>query len=159
MITKKELEDKKDYARLLYMQGEQQKVIAEKVGVSAQTITKWVNVGGWSEQRAAQNITRPELVNKLLRTVDKMIEAVNDSDDPDAANGLGDKLAKFAATIEKLDKHTSIVDVIEVFMAFSKWLQFQAEFDEDITPELLKTINKYHNQYINYLMQNKLINK
>ena len=159
MITKKELEDKKDYARLLYMQGEQQKVIAEKVGVSAQTITKWVNVGGWVEQRAAQNITRPELVNKLLRTVDKMIEAVNDSDDPDAANGLGDKLAKFAATIEKLDKHTSIVDVIEVFMAFSKWLQFQAEFDEDITPELLKTINKYHNQYINYLMQNKLTNK
>ena len=159
MGTKKELEDKKDYARLLYMQGEQQKVIAEKVGVSAQTITKWVNVGGWVEQRAAQNITRPELVNKLLRTVDKMIEAVNDSDDPDAANGLGDKLAKFAATIEKLDKHTSIEDVIEVFMAFSKWLQFQAEFDEDITPELLKTINKYHNQYINYLMQNKLINK
>lgn len=159
MITKKELEDKKDYARLLYMQGEQQKVIAEKVGVSAQTITKWVNVGGWVEQRAAQNITRPVLVNKLLRTVDKMIETVNDSDDPDAANGLGDKLAKFAATIEKLDKHTSIVDVIEVFMAFSKWLQFQAEFDEDITPELLKTINKYHNQYINYLMQNKLINK
>ncbi|WP_295424191.1 terminase [uncultured Prevotella sp.] len=158
-MTKKELEDKKDYARLLYMQGEQQKVIAEKVGVSAQTITKWVNVGGWVEQRAARNITRPELVNKLLRTVDKMIEAVNDSDDPDAANGLGDKLAKFAATIEKLDKHTSIVDVIEVFMAFSKWLQFQAEFDEDITPELLKTINKYHNQYINYLMQNKLINK
>ena len=159
MLTKKELEDKKDYARLLSMQGEQQKVIAEKVGVSAQTITKWVNVGGWVEQRAAQNITRPELVNKLLRTVDKMIETVNDSDDPDAANGLGDKLAKFAATIEKLDKHTSIVDVIEVFMAFSKWLQFQAEFDEDITPELLKTINKYHNQYINYLMQNKLINK
>ena len=159
MSTKKELEDKKDYARLLYMQGEQQKTIAEKAGVSPQTVTKWVNTGNWSEQRAAQNITRPELVNKLLRTVDKMIESVNTSEDPDAANGLGDKLAKFAATIEKLDKHTSIVDVIEVFMAFSKWLQFQAEFDEDITPELLKTINKYHNQYINYLMQNKLINK
>lgn len=157
MSTKKELEDKKDYARLLYMQGEQQKTIAEKAGVSPQTVTKWVNTGNWSEQRAAQNITRPELVNKLLRTVDKMIEAVNTSEDPDAANGLGDKLAKFAATIEKLDKHTSIVDVIEVFMAFDKWLQYQAQYDEDITPELLKTINKYHNQYINYLMQNKLI--
>lgn len=157
MSTKKELEDKKDYARLLYMQGEQQKTIAEKAGVSPQTVTKWVNTGNWSEQRAAQNITRPELVNKLLRTVDKMIEAVNTSEDPDAANGLGDKLAKFAATIEKLDKHTSIVDVIEVFMAFGKWLQYQTQYDEDITPELLKAINKYHNQYINYLMQNKLI--
>lgn len=84
-----------------------------------------------------------------------MLESVND--DPQAINGLGDKLAKFSATIEKLDKHTSIVDVIEVFMAFSKWLQFQAQFDEEITPELLKTINRYHNQYIDYLMQNKLI--
>lgn len=154
-MTKKELEEKKDYARILFMQGDSQKVIAEKTGISAQTITKWVKVDGWSEQRAAQSITRPELVNKLLRTIDKMLESVND--DPQAINGLGDKLAKFSATIEKLDKHTSIVDVIEVFMAFSKWLQFQAQFDEEITPELLKTINRYHNQYIDYLMQNKLI--
>ena len=154
-MTKKELEEKKDYARILFMQGDSQKVIAEKTGISAQTITKWVKADGWSEQRAAQSITRPELVNKLLRTIDKMLESV--SDDPQAINGLGDKLAKFSATIEKLDKHTSIVDVIEVFMAFSKWLQFQAQFDEEITPELLKTINRYHNQYIDYLMQNKLI--
>ena len=156
-LTKQQLEEKKEYARLLYMQGEAQKMIAEKTGISQQTITKWVADNGWSEQRAAQNISRPELVNKLLRTIDKMIESVNSSDDPNAAAGLGDKLAKFSATIEKLDKYTSIVDVIEVFMAFSKWLQFQAQFDEGITPELLRTINKYHNQYINYLMQNKLI--
>lgn len=158
-MDKKQLEQKKEFARILYMQGDSQKVIAEKTGISAQTITKWVTNGGWSEQRAAQNITRPELVNKLLRTIDKMIESVNASEDPEAINGLGDKLSKFSATIEKLDKHTSIVDVIEVFMAFSKWLQFQAQFDDGITPELLKTINKYHNQYINYLMQNKLISK
>lgn len=158
-MDKKQLEQKKEFARILYMQGDAQKVIAEKTGISAQTITKWVTNGGWSEQRAAQNITRPELVNKLLRTIDKMIESVNASEDPEAINGLGDKLSKFSATIEKLDKHTSIVDVIEVFMAFSKWLQFQAQFDDGITPELLKTINKYHNQYINYLMQNKLISK
>lgn len=156
-MTGKQNEDKKDYARLLFMQGESQKEIAKKVGISAQTITKWVSDGGWHEQRAAQNITRPELVNKLLRTIDKMIDAVNTSEDPEAANGLADKLAKFSSTIEKLDKQTSIVDVIEVFMAFSKWLQFQAQFDNGITPELLQTINKYHNQYITYLMQNKLI--
>lgn len=155
--NKKQLEEKKDYARILYMQGEPQKLIAEKTGISAQTITRWVNDGGWQQQRAAQNITRPELVNKLLRTIDKMLDSVSETDDPSAINGLGDKLAKFSATIEKLDKSTSIVDVIEVFMAFSKRLQFLAQFDDSITPELLKTINKYHNQYIDYLMQNKLI--
>lgn len=40
MATKKEREEKKDYARILFMQGDSQKVIAEKTGISAQTITK-----------------------------------------------------------------------------------------------------------------------
>ncbi len=155
MATKKELEEKREYARLLFMQGETQKIIAEKVGVSAVTINKWVAENGWQEQRAAANITRPELVNKLLHTIDKLIEQVNESDDPEAMAGLGDKLAKLSTTIERLDKKASIVDVIEVFMAFSKWMQFRMSFDDGITPELLKTINKYHDLYINELLQNK----
>jgi FPC/CPF motif-containing protein YcgG len=81
---------------------------------------------------------------------------VTKSEDPTALNGLADKLAKFSSTIEKLDKHTSVVDVIEVFMAFNKWMQYQSQFDDAITPELLQTFNRYHNQYVNYLMQNKL---
>ena len=155
MATKKNLEEKKEYARLLFMQGEMQKVIAEKAGVSAVTINKWVAENGWKEQRAAANITRPELVNKLLHTIDKLIEKVNESDDPEAMAGLGDKLAKLSTTIERLDKKASIVDVIEVFMAFSKWMQFRMSFDDEITPELLKTINQYHDLYINELLQNK----
>ncbi|WP_373153274.1 terminase gpP N-terminus-related DNA-binding protein [Bacteroides uniformis] len=155
MATKKELEDKREYARLLFMQGETQKVIAEKVGVSAVTINKWVAENGWQEQRAASSITRPELVNKLLHTIDRLIEQVNESEDPEAMAGLGDKLAKLSTTIERLDKKASIVDVIEVFMAFSKWMQFRMSFDDEITPELLKTINKYHDLYINELLQNK----
>lgn len=155
MTTRKTLEDKKEYARLLFMQGEQQNTIAEKTGVSRQTINRWVTDNGWLEKRAAEHITRPELVNKLLRTIDRMIEQVNDSDDPEAVSGLGDKLAKLSSTIERLDKKASIVDVIEVFMAFSKWMQFRVTFDEGVTPELLKTINRYHDLYINELLQNK----
>lgn len=154
-MTKKEIEEKREFARLLYMQGEQQKIIADKIGVSAQTITKWVNDGGWQEQRAASNITRPELVNKLLLTINKLIEQVNESEDPEAINGLGDKLSKLSTTIERLDKKSSIVDVVEVFMAFSKWLQFRMSFDDDVTPELLRTINKYHDLYITELLQRK----
>ena len=155
MATKKEFEEKREYARLLFMQGETQKVIAEKVGVSAVTINKWVAENGWQEQRAAANITRPELVNKLLHTIDKLIEQVNESDDPEAMAGLGDKLAKLSTPSNASTKKASIVDVIEVFMAFSKWMQFRMSFDDEITPELLKTINKYHDLYINELLQNK----
>lgn len=61
---------------------------------------------------------RPELVNKLLLTIDTLITQVNSSDDPTLIAGLGDKLAKLSAVIEKLDKKANVVDAIEVFMAF-----------------------------------------
>ena len=58
-------------------------------------------------------------------------------------------------TIDKIREAASIVDVVEVFMAFSKWLQFRMSFDDDVTPELLRTINKYHDLYITELLQSK----
>lgn len=155
-LTKKELEEKREYARLLFMNGESNKSIAERTGISAATIGKWVNDGGWHEQRAASSISRPQLVNKLLRTIDELIESVTKSRDPVLIGGLGDKLAKFSATIERLDKKTSVVDVIDVFMAFNKWMQYRAQSDPEITPELLKTFNKYHDLYINELLQKKM---
>ena len=40
------------------------------------------------------------------------------------------------------------MDAIDVFMAFTKWMEFRAQTDPDITPELLKTINRYQDLYI-----------
>ena len=67
---------------------------------------------------------------------------------PEKTAASADKLVKFAATVERLDKKTSVVDVIEVFMAFSKWLQYRMSFDPNVTPELLKTINNYNDLFI-----------
>lgn len=148
MATKKEREQQREHARLLYMQGEPQKVIAEKVGVSAQTITKWVTEGTWDQARAAASITRPELVNKILNSINTLLDDLSNDPSPEKTAAAADKLAKFGATIERLDKKTSIVDIIEVFMAFSKWLQYRMSFDPNVTPELLKTINHYHDLFI-----------
>lgn len=41
-MANKVSEEKKEFARVLYMSGEQQNIIAEKVGVSKQTINRWV---------------------------------------------------------------------------------------------------------------------
>lgn len=143
----------REHARLLFMQGEPQKVIAEKVGVSAQTITKWVNDGDWQAARSAANITRPELVNKILKSIDVLVEDLVNEPSPEKTAAAADKLVKFAATIERLDKKTSVVDIIEVFMAFSKWLQYRMSFDPNVTPELIQTINKYHDLFISEQLQ------
>ena len=147
-MTKAETEKKKSLARTLYMAGLGQNEIADKVDVSRVTVSKWCNTEGWKEARAAKNVTRPELVNKLLLTIDTLITQVNDSKDPALVAGLGDKLAKLSAVIEKLDKKANVVDVIEVFMAFSKWIEFRSTVDPEVTPELIKAINKYQDLYI-----------
>lgn len=147
-MTKAEQENKKQLGRSLYMSGMEQQEIAERLGVSRVTISNWCTKEGWKEARAAKNITRPELVNKLLLTIDQLIENVNKSNDPTLIGSLADKLSKLSAVVEKLDKKANVVDAIEVFMAFNKWLQYNAEFDPEITPELIKAINKYQNQFL-----------
>lgn len=147
-MTKAETEKKKSLARSLYMAGMEQQEIADKVEVSRVTISKWCNAEGWKEARAAKSVTRPELVNKLLLTIDTLITQVNESNDPTLVAGLGDKLAKLSSVIEKLEKKASVVDAIEVFMALSKWIEFRSAIDPEVTPELIKAINKYQDLYI-----------
>lgn len=147
-MKKAEIERKKQLGRSLYLSGMELTEIAEQVGVSRVSVSKWCSSGGWKEARAAKNITRPELVNKLLLTIDNLIESVNQSKDPTLIGSLADKLSKLSATIEKLDKKANVVDAIEVFMAFNKWIQDQASYDPEITPELIKAINKYQNKFL-----------
>lgn len=154
-MTKADTEKKKSLARSLYLAGMEQTEIAEKVDVSRVTISKWCNADGWKEARAAKSVTRPELVNKLLLTIDTLITQVNASNDATLIAGLGDKLAKLSAVIEKLDKKANVVDAIEVFMAFSKWIEFRSAVDPEVTPELIKAINKYQDLYITEQMSIK----
>ena len=147
-MKKNELEKKKTLGRSLYMSGMELTEIANQVEVSRQAVSKWCTNEGWKEARAAKNISRPELVNKLLLAIDNLISQVNQSGDPEAIGTLADKLSKLSATIEKLDKKANVIDAIEVFMAFNRWIQDQASFDPEITPELIKAINKYQNKFL-----------
>lgn len=130
------------------MSGMEMTEIADKVGVSRVTISKWCNADGWKEARAAKNITRPELTNKILLSIDKLLEEANNSDDPALVAGLADKLAKFSAVIEKLDKNANIIDAIDVFKAFSGWLEFRAQTDPSITLELIQQVNHLQDMFI-----------
>lgn len=151
----KATEEQKEHARDLYMYGEPQNVIAEKVRVSKQTVNRWVAEGDWDKRRAAQSVTRPELVNGLLRAISNQIEALNEEKDPEKVAGVGDRLSKLAAAIEKLDKKANVVDAIEVFMAFGKWLQYRAQGDAELTPELIKAINRYQDIYVSEQLSSK----
>lgn len=138
-MNKKESLEKKELARLYYFNGDPQKEIANKIGVSAVTINKWVKAEAWDQLRAAKVITRRELVAKMLTKINEKLES---------GEWSADEMAKATSAIEKLDKQTNVVTVIEVFSAYNKWLISRMELDPELTPELVKTMNKYQDIFI-----------
>ena len=148
MGTKKDNENKRELAKMLYVGGSEVAEIAERVGVSRQSVSAWINKNGWKELRAARSITRPELVNKLLVTINNLIEDVNTGDDPASVSGLADKLVKLSSVIERLDKKANIVQTVDVFMAFSDWVEYQAKSDPEVTVAFMKVLNRLHNEFL-----------
>lgn len=129
----------KQLAQKFYMEGIQQKDIASRVGVSPQTINKWVKDGKWEELRAANTITRREIVNKMLQQINEKLTA---------GEWTPDELAKATAAIDKLDKQTNVVTVIEVFSAYNSWLVSRMQIDPELTPETVKLMNRYQDIFI-----------
>lgn len=138
-MNKKESKEKKELARLYYFNGEPQKEIAAKIGISATTLSKWVKTESWEQLRAAKVITRRELVAKMLSQINNKLES---------GEWTADEMVKATAAIEKLDKQTNVVTVIEVFSAYNKWLVYRMELDPELTPELVKAMNRYQDMFI-----------
>lgn len=147
-MTAKERTEKKDFARLLYLQGEEQKSISQRIGISETTISKWVKEGGWQELRAAQNITRPELANKILLSINKLLDRAIASDEVDS--GLVKQLKTFSDAISNIDKKANIVDTIDTFIAFGKWLEHRMTIDSSLTPDFIKQVTYYQDLYIRH---------
>lgn len=156
MATKNENNQKKELARLYFFQGESQKWIAEKVGVSQQTLTRWVAKEGWDTTRSGMQITRPEIVNKNLILISRLLDKLN-SEDVDLADvgKIVDQISKLAAAIERIDKKANVVDTIEVFNALNKWLEVRMEWDKNITPEFMQLLTHYQELFINEKMKTK----
>jgi len=152
-MTKKELQDKCELAQLYYMRGETQKSIAIKTGVSETTISKWAEKGKWAIRRAGMNVTRPELVNKTLLAINDILENYSESEDPQKTLDA-DKLCKLASIIEKLDKKTNIVTIIEITSNFERWLINRSRFDKEVTNEFIQKVNAYQQYYIDDLSVN-----
>lgn len=138
-LSKKELEKTKELARLYYLSGDTQKLVAEKVGVSRVTVNKWVGEGSWDALRTAKSITRKELVAKIMRKADERLES---------GEMTADEMAKLASSIEKIDKRTNATTIIEVLTSYNNWLVARTQTDKELTVDFLKATNRYQDMFI-----------
>ncbi len=148
-LTKAELEQRRELAFMYYMNGETQKVIAEKVDISETTISKWAKEDAWVERRGANTISREEIVKQLLRTVNSIVERINETEDPIQREKDTKQLAGLTKTIETLDKKNGLVSTVETFTSFHHWLSQRAMTDKGITTDFLKQVNPYQDKYVN----------
>ena len=139
---------RQELARMYFMQGMKQKEIADKVGVSRNTICAWIRDGKWDTVRAAKTVTRSELVKKMLQDLDDKLTS---------GDWTADEIIKVASAIEKLDKQTNIVTIIEVFTSFNQWLVSRMQVDSELTPEVVKIINTYQDKFISEKLGNVTI--
>lgn len=137
-----------DYAKQLYFKKVEQKEIADKVGVSVRTIQNWVKKGSWKEERAAMAVSTAQLIPKLFARIDEILS--EDKFDDKAA----DRLAKVVKSLERFNAGVSVIDEIDVFMAFGNWLNRRAAIDIELKGEIIKQINKYQDLYINERVAN-----
>lgn len=152
---------RKGYAFRLFMSGESQRAIAKTVDVTETTVSKWATKEGWERQRSEQNTSSLTLANSMMLAAKKMTEQIiNDIESGEADIGsitkCSDNLVKIMAAAERIAKTVTRATVIDVIIAFDRWLVQRAETDRDLTPELVEQIVSYHRKYIEHITANEM---
>ena len=119
--------ERKELAMILYVRGgvENQRELAERIGVSEQTIVTWKKEGRWDDFKKSLLVTRQE---ELRRLYDQLKE-VNDSimakeiGQRFANNKEADIITKLTGAIRQLETETSAAQVIDVAMKFNEYLR------------------------------------
>lgn len=145
------LYQKKEWAKQLYIENKlTQKLIAEKVGVSEKTLSKWVNDPheNWERLRKSLLISKQEVLSGLYEQLDELKQKVQQRDKgeryPDSKEA--DIIMKLTASIEKIEEETNIADVFEVGKRFITFLQ-----QHDL--EAAKQVVDYYDAFIKHCLK------
>ncbi|HBX44471.1 MAG TPA: DDE transposase family protein [Porphyromonadaceae bacterium] len=121
-------EQKKEWAKLLFLRENlTQKEIAERVGVSAVTMNKWVKSGNWENLKVSITITKEEQLKNLYRQLAEVNRTIAERPAADgnryATSAEADIISKLAASINKMESDIGLADIIATFQGLLSWLR------------------------------------
>lgn len=120
------LSDKQYLAKILYTQQKLDgKVIAKKIGVSENTISKWVNKFNWKTLRNRLAVGKDEILNNLYNQLEELNEAIaqRTCGERFANTKEADIFVKYTAAIRNLETDLAIADISASGIKFIKYLQ------------------------------------
>ena len=117
---------KKEWAKTLYLRENlTQQEIADRVGASRVSVSKWVRDGKWEEQRAGITLTREEQIRSLYRQVAAINKAIEERPEGErfATSAEADIIGKLSKSIKQMETEVGIADVISVMTRFIDFLR------------------------------------
>lgn len=134
---------KKKNAKALFITGQyQQKEIAELVGVTVQTISRWVNFDKWDVELASLTITKEKQLARYYAQINEINEAIagRDKGQRYANSKEADILNKLSAAAQKLESETGVRDIVDVSIGLLEWVR---GFDVNKAKELSDLFDGY----------------
>lgn len=128
---------KKELAKVLFVTERlQQKEIAERVGVTPQTVSRWVTREGWEKLRASISMTKEEQLKALYRQIEELNNDIAQRSErryPTTAES--DIISKVSAAIKNLETEVGVSEIVSVFSAFTRWIKsYDLERAQSLAP-------------------------
>lgn len=122
MAKELSIKEKKELAHMLYIKSDlSQKEIAQKVGISPQSMTTWVREGNWQAMKRSLLTSKSSILSRLYDMLEKMSVKFDEPENIDNTK-LADAFSKYTAAIKNLETETSVSEIIEVGKIFLDWL-------------------------------------
>ncbi|MHB9003509.1 MAG: helix-turn-helix domain-containing protein [Coriobacteriia bacterium] len=125
---------KLEWEKLLFtVQNLSQVEIAEKTGVSKVTINKWVKKYKWEEEKSSLTVTREQQLQRLYLQIAAINEDISQREQKYPTSKEADTINKIASAIDKMERESSLSDIISVSKKVLNWLR---AFDLDKAKEM-----------------------
>lgn len=125
---------KKEWAKVLYLKENlTQTEIADKVGVSRVSLSRWVKEGNWEKMKVGLTLTKDEQIQNLYRQIAEINAAIAGRRPEDggrfATPAEADTIGKLSASIKKLEGDIGIADFVSVGIRFIEWIRKTVDLD------------------------------
>lgn len=137
-------DQKKSLAKELYIQGTYTYAeIAEKVGSTRQTISKWAEQGKWEDLKIYMTVGKDKVLRGFYQQLSDIQAAIlgREPDKRIASSTEADRQIKLASAIKKLENDCGIAGLVDAGMRFCNYMR-------TVDLEEAKKIAKYWDMFL-----------
>lgn len=140
-LTKAELDEKRDYAKLLFIKEKlTQKEIAIRIDISQNTISKWANEGNWEAAQKSILLTREEQLRQMMNELDELNKEIANSPLKRANKEQTWVRSQLTGDIKKLESKVSSYDAFNVARGIGEYYR---PIDLDIAKQITELFDPY----------------